>query len=160
MTSQETFVTRLRRTRERNRVALSEIAGATRINIELLEALERNDLSEWPFGLYARSYIRAYASVVGLDPASTVDEFCRLFPQGDRRAQPTMREIAAIVASPSEWRDEFGTHPDRRTNGTLISPAGESAFARSSHGLRAWLTRATRRIQTQIRLAGSRRQTS
>src|ERR671913_938849 len=107
MTPQETFVIRLRRHRQRNRISLEEIAIETNVKPELLEALENNDLSEWPRGLYARSWIRAYASAVGLDPIDTVDEFCRLFPQGDRRARATIREIAEIVATPSEYRDEF-----------------------------------------------------
>ena len=113
MTPQETFVTRLRRYRERNQISVEEIATQHNIRRDLLEALENNDLSEWPCGLYARAWIRAYAGAVGLDPAETVDEFCRLFPQGDRRAQGTMREFAAIVASPSEYRDEI-SHEDRR----------------------------------------------
>ena len=114
MNPQETFVIRLRRHRERNRVALAEIVSETRIKRELWEAFERNDLSEWPRGLYARAWVRAYASAVGLDPIDTVDEFCRLFPQGDRRTGGTVQEIAAIVAHQSEYRDEFGHEADRR----------------------------------------------
>jgi transcriptional regulator with XRE-family HTH domain len=114
MTPQETFVIRLRRYRQRNRVSLEEIAAETRVKPELLEALERNDLSEWPRGVYARAWIRAYASAVGLDPIDTVDEFCRLFPQGNRRVQPTIEEIAAIVAQPSEYRPEVAPDMDRR----------------------------------------------
>jgi transcriptional regulator with XRE-family HTH domain len=114
MTPQETFVTRLRRHRQRNRVSLDEIAAEMHVKREWLEGLENNDLSEWPRGLYARALIRTYASVVGLDPGDTVDEFCRLFPQGDRRANGTIREIAAIVAAPSEYRDEFPHRQDRR----------------------------------------------
>lgn len=118
MTPQETFVTRLRRYRQRNGISLDEIASELRVKRELLEALENNDLSEWPRGLYARAWIRAYASAVGLDPIDTVDEFCRLFPQGDRRASGTIREIATIVAAPSEYRDEFAHPEDRRRNGS------------------------------------------
>jgi hypothetical protein len=114
MNPQETFVTRLRRHRERNRVTLDEIASETRVKRELLEAFERNDLSEWPRGLYARAWVRGYASSVGLDPIDAVDEFCRLFPHGDRRAGGTVQEIAAIVAHSSEYRDEFGHEVDRR----------------------------------------------
>ena len=99
MTPQETFVTRLRRHRQRNGISLDEMATDTRVKRELLEALEQNDLSEWPRGLYARAWIRAYATAVGLDPIDTVDEFCRLFPQGDRRANSTIKEIASIVAA-------------------------------------------------------------
>jgi transcriptional regulator with XRE-family HTH domain len=117
MTPQETFVTQLRRHRQKNRVSLEEIASEARVKAELLEALENNDLSEWPRGLYARALIRTYACFVGLDPQDTVDEFCRLYTQGDRRAQGTIREIAAIVAVPSEYRDEFPHHEDRRRSG-------------------------------------------
>ena len=113
MSPQETFVTRLRRHRQKCRISLEELAADTRVKKELLEALENNDLSQWPRGVYARAWIRSYAWVVGMDPDDTVDEFCRLFPHGDRRAHGTIREIAAIVASPSEYRDEF-SHPERR----------------------------------------------
>jgi len=120
MTPQEIFVGRLRRHRERNRISLDVIARDTRIKQDLLEALERNDLSEWPRGLYARAWIRAYATAVGVDAAEAVEEFCKLFPQGDRRMQSTIKEIASIIASPSEYRDEFlhASEVDRR-GGTL-----------------------------------------
>ena len=107
MTPQEVFIGRLRRHRERNRISLEEIARETRVKPELLEAFERNDLSTWPRGLYARAWVRAYASAIGLDPIDTVDEFCRLFAHGDRRQGGMIQEIAAIVASPSEYEDEF-----------------------------------------------------
>ena len=113
MTPQETFVTRLRRHRQRNQISLEEIAASMRIKSELLEALENNDLSSWPHGLYARAWIRGYATVVGLAPNDTVDDFCRLFVNGDRRAHGTIREIATIVAAPSGYKDEY-PHPDRR----------------------------------------------
>ena len=114
MSPQEAFVTRLRRYRQKNRITLDEIAADTRVKRELLEALENNDLSQWPRGVYARAWIRTYAETVGLDPTETVDEFCRLFPQGDRRASGTIREIASIVAAQSEYRDEFDLPEDRR----------------------------------------------
>jgi transcriptional regulator with XRE-family HTH domain len=120
MTTQETFVTRLRRYRERNRISLEELGQETRIRPDLLDALEHNDLSQWPKGLYARAWmlyarawIRAYATSVGLDPDDTVEEFCRLFPEGDRRMKGTIEELAAIIAHPPEYRDEFG-HAGRR----------------------------------------------
>ena len=123
MTPQETFVTRLRRHRQRSQLSLEEIAAATRIKRDLLEALEKNDLSGWPHGLYARAWIRAYATAVGLDANDTVDDFCRLYPNGDRRAHGTIREIATIVAAPSEYRDEY-PHPDRRRRSTdVVDPA-------------------------------------
>jgi transcriptional regulator with XRE-family HTH domain len=114
MDPQDAFVTRLRRYRERNQISLDEISRSTRIKRELLDAFEQNDLSRWPRGLYARAWVRAYARAIGVDPSPTVDEFCRLFPHGDRRAAATIREMAAIIAHASEYRDEFGSSADRR----------------------------------------------
>ena len=107
MTPQQTFIARLRRHRERNHISLDEIVSQTRIKLEQLEAFERGELETWPRGIYARAWVRGYASVIGLDPIDTVDEFCKLFPQGDRRAQPTFRDFAAIIAHPSTYQDEF-----------------------------------------------------
>ena len=117
MNPQELFVTRLRRYREREQISLEVMAAEMRVKPELLVALEHNDLSEWPRGLYARAWIRGYAAAVGLDPVDTVNEFCRLFPHGDRRASSTIQEIAAIVAEPSQYRDEFSHGEDRRRAG-------------------------------------------
>jgi hypothetical protein len=128
MTEQETFITRLRRHRERNRIPLEAIARDTRVKLELLEGLEKNDLSAWPRGLYARAYVRAYASAIGLDGSDTVDEFCRLFPQGDRRTDSVIREIAAIVASPSEYRDEYQREMNRRRSPQPDAPPPRHGF--------------------------------
>lgn len=124
MTEQETFTTRLRRHRERNRIPLEEISRDTRVKLELLEGLEKNDLSGWPRGLYARAYVRAYAAAIGLDGDDTVSEFCRLFPHGDRRAEPIIREIAEIVASQSEFNYDFkyATESDRRRAANAAVP--------------------------------------
>jgi cytoskeletal protein RodZ len=128
MSPQEAFVTRLRRHRERNRITLDEIAAETRVKVELLQALEKNDLSEWPRGLYARAWIRAYANAVGLEPIDAVDEFCRLFPHGDRRTSGTIQEIASLVAAPSEYKDEFSHPEDRRSSAPRVEVIAKPAW--------------------------------
>jgi hypothetical protein len=141
MNPQEMFVTRLRRHRTRSRVSLEEIATHLRIRTELLEGLERNDLTGWPRGLYSRAWIRAYAMAVDLDPVDTVEEFCRLFPQGDRRAGATIQEIASIVASTSEYRDEFSHRPGRRSTDERVAddakPTWHEFFSQPGRAL--WL---------------------
>lgn len=97
----------LRRRRLNEGVSLEQIAAETKIPIELLAALEDNDLSQWPVGIYARAYIRQYASAVGLDTEDLVDEFCRLFPQGDRRMRPVVIGHAAIVNHETPWTDDL-----------------------------------------------------
>lgn len=114
MTPQEAFIARLRRHRERNHISLDEVVSQTRIKREQLEAFERGELENWPRGIYARAWLRGYASVIGLDPIDTVDEFCKLFPQGDRRAQGTFRDFAAIIAHAPGYHDEVDPDQDRR----------------------------------------------
>ena len=139
MNPQDAFVTRLRRHRQKSRVSLEEIAAETRVKRELLEALENNDLSRWPRGVYARAWIRAYATSVGLDPIDTVDEFCRLFPHGDRRAGVTIQDIASIIAAPSGYRDEFNHPEDRRRPNPEVTasprPAWHAPFTQAARAM-------------------------
>jgi len=143
MTPQETFIARLRRQRERNQISLDEVVSHTRIKREQLEAFERGDLDAWPRGIYARAWIRGYASIVGLDPIDTVDEFCKLFPQGDRRAQGTFRDFAAIIAHASTYEDEFEAEHDRRR------PAHQSE-ARPKQSM--WRQQMTRLVRSLLSL--------
>jgi transcriptional regulator with XRE-family HTH domain len=70
-----TFGARLRSQREQQQISLTTIAERTKIKLSLLEALERDDLSHWPHGIFGRSYLRSYAQAIGLDPDATVREF-------------------------------------------------------------------------------------
>ena len=76
----ESFGAQLRQRRERQQIALTSIAEQTKINLSLLEALERDDVSHWPAGIFRRSFIRAYARTIGLDPDVVVREFLELHP--------------------------------------------------------------------------------
>lgn len=97
MTERETFGPRLRRERERRGISLETIAAVTNVSVELWRGFESNDFSRWPKGVFARSFVRDYAKAVGLDANEVVEDFCRLFPVGDRRALPTIREQARII---------------------------------------------------------------
>ena len=74
------FGARLRSQRESRHVDLAAIAAETKIKLALLESLERDDLSQWPQGIFKRAYIRAYARAIGLDPQTLVREFLELYP--------------------------------------------------------------------------------
>ncbi len=74
-TSQHGFGASLREARERRGVTLRQIAVSTKISMSALEALERNDVSSLPGGIFTRSFVRSYASEVGLDPEATLRGF-------------------------------------------------------------------------------------
>src|SRR5437660_12133560 len=71
---------KLRAARERRGVSLRQIANATKISVTALEALERNDLSRLPGGIFSRAFVRSYASEVGLDPDEAIDAFLAQLP--------------------------------------------------------------------------------
>ena len=85
----ESFGAGLRRERERRQIALSSIAANTKIGLGLLQALERDDLSRWPSGIFRRAFIRAYAEAAGLDPIAITREFLERYPDAtdDRRRE-------------------------------------------------------------------------
>ena len=83
------FGPRLRRERERRKIPLASIAENSKISVSLFEDLERDDVSRWPSGIFRKSFIRAYAKAVGLDPDETAREFLERFPdRNDPEAAP------------------------------------------------------------------------
>jgi transcriptional regulator with XRE-family HTH domain len=110
----EAFGSNLRRIRLQRGITLAQITASTKIAEDLLEGLERNDFSQWPSGIYARAWVSQYAAAIGADAFQAVDEFCRYFPQGDRRAEPVMRAVADKIGHRLAWHDEDEHEHQRR----------------------------------------------
>jgi cytoskeleton protein RodZ len=72
--------TKLQEARKRVGISLRQIADSTKVSINTLQALERNEFSRLPGGLFARGYVRSFAIEVGLDPEVTVAEFVEQSP--------------------------------------------------------------------------------
>jgi transcriptional regulator with XRE-family HTH domain len=98
----DSFGVRLRAERERRQLSLSAIATQTKINIHLLEGLERDDLSRWPAGIFRRSFLRVYADALGLDSAPLLREFLVRFPDpGDpQHERQALRDSYPVESSP------------------------------------------------------------
>jgi transcriptional regulator with XRE-family HTH domain len=105
-----TFGTRLRLQRERQHVTLTAIADETKISVALLEALERDNVSRWPAGVFRRAYIRAYAQAVGLEPDTVLREFLALYPdpiEQNAAAQAIAQSAQGISGSGPSTRIGF-----------------------------------------------------
>lgn len=125
----DSFGARLRRERERRDISLQDIAERTKIKASLFEALERNDASRWPSGIFRRAFIRGYAEAVGLDADAVAREFLQHFPDPDAPAPPA--EAFASGGSPRPHGAE--RRPAHAATTTL---AGSDD---SPHGLRLTL---------------------
>src|SRR5262245_7473371 len=105
------FGGKLREARERRGVSLRQIANATKISIGALEALERNDLSRLPGGIFSRAFVRSYALEVGLDPEQTIQEFVAQFPDDS---------VAAGRLRSDQIEDNVALESDRRIASTVL----------------------------------------
>jgi transcriptional regulator with XRE-family HTH domain len=98
----DSFGARLRRHRERQQITLVDVAARTKIKASLFDELERDDVSRWPAGIFRRSFVRAYAQTVGLDPEQLVRDFLEHFPDGERSAVEPPVENPFSSASATE----------------------------------------------------------
>ena len=105
------FGGKLRDARERRGISLRQIANATKISVGALEALERNDISRLPGGIFSRAFVRSYATEVGLDPEATIQEFVAEFPNDS----PT-----AGAAAAGHVEDHVSVESDRKMAGTFL----------------------------------------
>jgi len=107
--SKPDFGNKVKRLREERGVTLRQIADATKISVGALEALERNDISRLPGGIYSRAFVRSYALEVGLDPEQTVRDFLIQFPHD-----------SVTVGSPHASPDLSATGSRRRSVATIV----------------------------------------
>jgi transcriptional regulator with XRE-family HTH domain len=140
MSERDTFGPRLRAERERRGISIETIASVTKVGAELWEGLERNDLSRWPSGIFARAFVRDYARAIGLGADEVVDEFCRLFPLADRRANRLMQAQAQLIGHQLAYAESGGlpVNGDRRSASELLQD--ESAVLRARIVSRAFAT--------------------
>ena len=105
------FGMKMRRLREERGVSLRQIADVTRISVSVLEALERNDISRLPGGIYGRAFVRSYAIEVGLDPEQSVRDFLSQFPQD------------SDIAGNPHAMDPWHVPPSRRGGSSIVGVA-------------------------------------
>jgi hypothetical protein len=146
MPESDTFGPRLRAERERRGISIETIASVTKVGGDLWEGLERNDFSRWPSGIFARAFVRDYARAIGLDADETVNEFCRLFPIGDRRTSRLIQAQAILLGHSLEYAE----------SGNVPAEGDRRAVSRAFDESRRVRTRlATRTLSTAIDAAAS-----
>jgi cytoskeleton protein RodZ len=91
----------LRCIRETRGISLKQIAAATKLSPSALEAIERDDLSRLPGGIFTRAFVRAYAKELGADPEHTLEAFLAQFP--DQQVEPHVAQ-PAVPAEPEATR--------------------------------------------------------
>lgn len=94
----------LRDARQRKGRTLRQVSSTTKIAVEILEKIERNQFDGLPGGLYRRGYLRAFAAEVGVNPEALVAAYREEYeppPElpAQARAAPITPEQLRLLAS-------------------------------------------------------------
>lgn len=65
----------LRQARLSRDITASQVAAETKMKVQTVEAIERNNFDRIPAPIYCKGFIRLYAEYVGLDPQPLIDEY-------------------------------------------------------------------------------------
>jgi cytoskeleton protein RodZ len=95
-----TFGERLKRERELREVTLQEVSTATRISPRFLEALENENWSRLPGGIFGRGFVRSIARYLGLNEESLLAEYD--LARGES-AVPAQNKQEERIPSPPKW---------------------------------------------------------
>lgn len=118
------FGERIRCERQRREITLADVSRETRISLQYLEALERNDFRELPGGVFNRGYVRAYARFIGADPETMVraylaEERARGVEDGTEDPERLRSSLAAAV----KRRERQGSLPRKRRRLRILAIA-------------------------------------
>ncbi len=92
----------LRQARERRGLSLQQISNTTKVSLRVLQAIEADDERRLPAPVFTRSFVRSYASEVGLDPDDAMRRYLEQF------APPVVAtaEAAPQVDSPATLHEK------------------------------------------------------
>jgi cytoskeletal protein RodZ len=139
------FGEKLRHEREMRGITLREIADATKISVRFLQALEEGRLDVLPGGLFPRAFVKQYATFLGLDTASLLEQFAavhgepvvehrRPAPLPERRPRITtghviLAGIALLLVVLSLRRSATQPEPHARPAATAAVAAAPAVLA-------------------------------
>ena len=94
----------LRLAREEKGQTISQVAEATRMMVQIVEDLEREDFRRIAAPIYGRGFIKLYAEHLGLDSEPLAREFMEIYtgsrvPQVVRRTSEAPAELATVEPS-------------------------------------------------------------
>lgn len=98
--------TYLRHERELRQISLEEIAQTTRIPLRMLQNIEDDHLDELPGDVFARGFLKSYASTVGLDEDDVLERFSRRSERPEEEPDVAPAPITAVT--PPESGRRFG----------------------------------------------------
>src|ERR1044072_9345436 len=126
----------LKQRREERDITLADISEATRIGTRFLKAIESDNFSVLPGGIFTRSFIRAYAKQVGMDE----DEALVLYQQQTTALTPEPQASTQSQADQRARQTGFVEQPIVRHSAEPRSRRSEPMAFRQSSTRASWPT--------------------
>ncbi|MCO4754825.1 MAG: helix-turn-helix domain-containing protein, partial [Bacteriovoracaceae bacterium] len=101
----------LKEVRKEKNISLDDVANKTKININILKALENEDVDSLPNKTYVKGFVKNYAKTVGLDSNVAIEAFENLYRGSQPEEEEATPEEAAAPAQNREY--EAGEIQDR-----------------------------------------------
>ncbi|CAN5653243.1 hypothetical protein BH20ACI4_BH20ACI4_03140 [soil metagenome] len=115
---------KLRQAREERGITISEVSEQTRISPLYLEAIENDDFSPLPGGIFNKGFVKTFAKYVGVDENEALQDYVRLI---------TQQTGSEENLEPQTYKPEVLTD-DRTTSSNLLT----IVFAIVILGLMTW----------------------
>ena len=127
----------LRAAREQKGQTPSQVAEATHIKVQVIEAMERNEFRKIAAPIYAKGFIKMYAEYLALDPAPLVQRFQAA--SAPVRSDPV---VGPAPAAPSAPRTQI---PPVRPRSAAPAAAAKARLPRlQQSGMSVWKSRLIR----------------
>jgi cytoskeleton protein RodZ len=110
------FGEKLRRERELRSITLDEIANTTKIGTRLLHALENEEFSKLPGGIFNKGFVRAYAKYLGLDEEQAVVDYLAAESEQERKRRAPVDPELSKQGQPQMFAIQGGSRPDNVYN--------------------------------------------
>jgi cytoskeleton protein RodZ len=138
----------LRAERLRRNFSLEQIAGETKINTHLLDAIEKNQFDLLPRGVFAKSFVRQYARSLGLDEEEMAAEVQKAMNSGTELPSFAVMPAAPAFKVPKvkQWEGAGG----RQNSSALPSLAMLVVVMLVCSGIYAWWQRSRHPGQVSV----------
>jgi len=88
--------------RQKKKLTIEEISTKTKININVLKALEANDIENLPNITYVKGFVKNYAKIVGADQEYVIELLNRAYSPEEPQEAPQKEEVVAEVIEVEE----------------------------------------------------------
>lgn len=114
----------LKEARMRKNLTASEVAADTRMKIQLVHAIEKEDFAAFPATIYGKGFIKLFAELVDVDPIPLLEEYINTVNSGSltQPAPTPTRKPRKILMDTEPEIDDSNNIPTNTEENALIQP--------------------------------------